>query len=446
MPRSRPCLAFATTLMVLAAVPAVRAQQETWVDPSLGSDANPGTYGLPMRTLSYAASLAGPNHRIHLLPGLYGPLVNGETLPITLGSGVQQDNLVIRGIGNVVFDLGGSAAAMFRLASGANGCRITNLTITNSDQTGWWTRVINSGTGVNSANSAHNVEIDRCRFVNINRGIVLWTGDNTQGWRIHDNLFWNCTNDAILEYSGNNEISNNTFHTGTWKAYISDSATSICHNNLIVGCQIAFENNNAANNRARYQNNWLWQCPTSIVGPGLTGGLPASNTIGRDPMLTNPASGDFRPLPASPLLDAGTPQIFARADLDGVSRIVDSDRNGSLLPDIGAYESTPVNLTAGPAGPPGVLQLAVTSTVPNMLNVLVVSFDDGLVSVPGQPPILLDQTTLIPAYLFSIAPHTWYLNLTGVPPFAPGSRLVMQAFGFEPGVSLLASNQVWLQL
>ena len=34
-----------------------------------------------------------------------------------------------------------------RGVNGADGCRITNLTITNSDRTNWWTRAINSGTG-----------------------------------------------------------------------------------------------------------------------------------------------------------------------------------------------------------------------------------------------------------------------------------------------------------
>ena len=209
------------------------AQQVWWVDPVLGNNGNPGTFTAPLQTIGAAVNVAGPGDQVHLLSGTYGPLFNGEVLPISLGL-VPQAGLVLRGIGNVVFDLGSSTQSAFRLINGANNCRITNLTITNSDRANWWTRAINSGTGVGSANAATNVEIDRCRFVHINRGLVLWVQDNVQGWRVHDNLFDDCANDAILEYSGNNEVYNNTFVTGAYKAYISDSATTLCYNNLIV--------------------------------------------------------------------------------------------------------------------------------------------------------------------------------------------------------------------
>jgi hypothetical protein len=430
-------LAFVTCL--------AHAQQELWVDPVLGSNANPGTFAQPLQTLTQAVSLAGPNTAIELLPGRYGPLVNGETLPLTLG-GAQQ-NLVIRGIGTVVIDLGGSVNPLFRLVTGADGARITNLTITNSDQVQWWTRAVNSGSGVNSGNAAANVEFDRCRFVNINRGFVLWTSDNVQGWRIHDNLFVNCTNDAILEYSGNNEIYNNTFVTGTWKAYISDSPTSHCYNNLIVGYNIAFESNNAANNVARYQSNWIWQTTTVAQGQGMAAGLPPGNVVGQDPLLVNPGAGDYHPTAGSPLVDAGTPAIFARADLDGVSRIVDSDHNGSLLPDVGCYESTPVHLGATWDPVARLLFVNANSSVPGAFGFVLFCFDDGLVQVPGQGPILIDQATFIPAWLTSPLPGNWVLNLNGSPPFAPGQRLVMQAIAIVPGATALCgSNQVWTQL
>lgn len=424
------------------------AQQELWVEPANGSDANSGVYHQPLRTLAYAVSLAGPNAKIHLLPGLYGPSVNGETLPISLGSHAQQ-NLLIRGIGNVTIDLGGSAQPLFRVINGADGARITNLTIQNSDQLGWWTRAINSGSGVNAGDAARNVEIDRCRFVNLNRGVVLWTGDNVQGWRIHDNLFWNLTNDAILEYSGSNEIYNNTFHGGTWKAYISDSATSLCYNNLVVACNIAFENNNAANNPLRYQHNWTHLCTTNTQGNGFAGGLPASNTWNRDPLLRAPANGDFHPLPTSPLLDAGHPGIFARADLDANARVVDSDGNGSLRPDIGCYESTPLTLAVTWDPLNALLIVSSSCTVAGTFGFVLFSFDDGLVQVPGQGPILIDQGTFIPAWLSATLPHTWGLNLANAPPFASGTRLVMHALGLLPaygGSALVGGNQVWVQL
>lgn len=434
----RPLFLFALATPCLA--------QEIWVDPVAGSDSNPGTFTLPMQTLTNAVTVAGPSTRILLLPGTYSTATNGESLPISPGL-VPQQNLLIRGFDGAIFDLGGSNLPLFRMVNGADGARITNLTITNADQTGWWTRVVNSGTGVNSNDAARNVEFDRCRLINVNRGFVLWTNDNVQGWRIHDNLFVNCTNDAILEYTGDNEIYNNTFVTGTWKAYISDSATSRCYNNLIVGYNIAFENNNAASNIARYQNNWVWQTTTTMQGAGLLGGLPASNRIGIDPQLVNPAGGDYRPRATSPLLDAGTAAIFARADQDNVARIVDSDLNGSQLPDIGAYERAPIAHTTTYDPLALLFWIHVTGTVPNSFAFVLFSFDDGLIRVPGLGPILLDPVTTIPAWLTGGIPNTWVLPLSTVPPFLPGTRLVTQVLAAVPGAStLVCGNQQWTQL
>src|SRR5688500_5002210 len=104
--------------------PSLLAAQTTWwVDPVLGNNGNPGTYTQPLLTLSAAVPLAGPGDQIHLLPGTYGPLANGETLPISLGS-LPQQGLVIRGIGDVTFDLGLSGSTLFRVINGADNARI----------------------------------------------------------------------------------------------------------------------------------------------------------------------------------------------------------------------------------------------------------------------------------------------------------------------------------
>lgn len=439
MPRSL------SPLLLVALAATASAQTEIWVDPVLGNDANPGTFALPLLRLTQAVQNAGPGDRIHLLPGLYGA-ANGESLPIALGV-IPQQNLVVRGIGGAVFDLGQSTLPLFRLINGADGCRITNLTITNSDRSNWWTRVINSGSGVDAGDAANNVEIDRCRFVNVNRGFVLWTVDNVQGWRIHDNLFHDCTNDAILEYTGNNEVYNNTFVTGTWKAYISDSATSRFYNNVIANYNIAFECNNTANAITRYQNNWIWQTGVLKQGAGLLGALPSSNVVGIDPQFVDPVNGDFHLQSGSPLIDAGTAAIFARGDLDNVSRIVDSDLDGSLLPDIGAFESSPLQLSVTLDPLTQIMTVTPGSPLPNVFTFTLFSFDEGLVSIPGLPPILLDQGTFIPTILGAPLPTSWVLPLLAVPPFPPGTRLVIQTLGVVPQLNtFLPSNQVWTQV
>jgi hypothetical protein len=423
---------------------AVTAQQVLWVDPVLGSNGNPGSYAQPVQTIGAAVALAGAGDQVHLLPGTYGPNANGEALPISLGL-LPQPGLVVRGIGTVVIDLAGSTQSLFRVVTGANGCRLTNLTITNSDRLNWWTRVVNSGSGIDTGTAATNVEIDRCRFVGINRGIVLWTADNVQGWRIHDNLFDDCTNDAILEYSGNNDIYNNTFVTGTYKAYISDSTVSRCYNNLVVNYAIAFECNAAASPPSRFQDNWLWQCAINTQGAGLAAGLPASNVLGVDPQLTSIAGGDYHPLASSPLLENGNTAIFARADLDGVVRTVDSDVNGSVLPDIGCYEATPIDLQVGWVTGTPLLSLAMTSTQAPAFGVVLFAFDDGIIPLPGEGPILLDPFTASSFYLAGLLPQQWYLDFSTVT-VQPGTRLVMHAVALVASTPrIVGGNQVWLQ-
>jgi Protein of unknown function (DUF1565) len=436
------------TALVLAALAATAtAQTEYWVDPTAGNNANAGTRNAPLSTFSYAASLAASNDTIFLLPGLYSAATNGEVFPIAFGT-VPQNNLLIRGLGSVVLDLGGllGGQACLKFAGGATGARLTNVTITNSDHSQWYTRAIESGTGANSGNAAMNVEIDRCRFVNINRGLILWVPDNVQGWRIHDNLFWNLTNDAILEFTStsNNAIYNNTFHTNTFKAYVSDSTSSQCYNNLVVNCAIGFEASAVANNVARFQNNWLYNCPIVTQGSGF-GTLPATNVVGIDPRLVNPTAGDFHLQASSPCIDAGNALIQARADLDGNSRIVDSDQNGSLLPEIGCYETTPMVLTGSFDPLTTLLRVGYTSGATSRAAFVLFSFDDGLVQVPGQGPILVSQARYF-GYLFATGPNNWIIPLGSVPPFAPGTRIVMHVLGLGTTPALIGGNQVWITL
>jgi hypothetical protein len=438
--RSSFVFAAASSLAGVAA-----AQQVRWVDPVLGNDGNAGSYTAPLRTIGAAVASSGPGDEVRLLAGTYGPNANGEALPITLGT-VPQQGLVLRGIGTVVLDLASSQQSAFRLVNGADGCRITNLTITNSDRTNWWTRAINSGTGVNTGNAAANVEIDRCRFTSLNRGLVLWTSDNVQGWRVHDNLFFDCANDAILEYAGDNDVYNNTFVQGTWKAYISDSTTSRCWNNLVVNYAIAFENNAASNNPARYQDNWIWQCGVVAQGAGLAAGLPASNVASIDPQLTNLAGGDYHPLPTSPLRDNGNVATVARADLDGVARAVDSDLNGSVVADIGCFEASPIRTQASWLVPQQVLQIDQTSAVAGSIGVVLFAFGDGVIPIPGEGPILLDPLTTQGFYLAGVLPQTWFLSFTGVA-IPPGLPLVMHGVALVPGTPrIVGGNQVWFQL
>lgn len=430
---------------------ALCAQQEIWVEPAIGSDGNPGSYTQPLRTFAAALAAAGPAAKIFLRAGTYSTATNGEMFPITIGA-VPQAGIVVRGVGEAVFDLAATGSTVFRVAQGASGARITNLTIQNTLQTdpagnNWWVRVFNSGTGINSADAAMGVEIDRCRFLHINRAFVLWTADNVTGWLVHDNLFVDCANDAILEYTGSNDFYNNTFHTGGYKAYISDSATSRCHNNLIVGYAIAFENNNPGSPPiSRYQANWMYQCNIVQQGVGISATLPATNVIGVDPRLVNPTMGDYHLQATSPAIDAGVLGTFARADLDANSRIVDGDNDGVLETDVGCYEVTPFQMSAMWDSVAQLQWVDAQSSVPGSIGIVAFSLDDGLIQLPGQGPILIDLATFIPVLWVSGMPGQLVFAINPPPP--PGTRLVMQVLGLIPGQvgsAFLGGNQFWQQ-
>ena len=66
------------------------------------------------------------------------------------------------------------------------------------------------------------------------------------------------------------------------------------------------------------------------------------NRIGQPPQFSNPLIGDYRPIPGSSCIDAGTNRAWmaGAADPDGLPRIV----NGAV--DIGAYESPSPAITS----------------------------------------------------------------------------------------------------
>ncbi|HRF41071.1 MAG TPA: choice-of-anchor Q domain-containing protein, partial [Saprospiraceae bacterium] len=94
-------------------------------------------------------------------------------------------------------------------------------------------------------------------------------------------------------------------------------------------------------NNSPYYNLNMYRLDNCLVSAAECPDLPGSEQAcgegmlyGLDPMFADSAGGDFRPLPCSPLLDAGNNLLLPTSDTDlaGLPRIL-----GSTV-DIGAYE------------------------------------------------------------------------------------------------------------
>jgi hypothetical protein len=106
--------------------------------------------------------------------------------------------------------------------------------------------------------------------------------------------------------------------------------------------------------------------------------------ISADPMFVDPGNGDYRLLRGSPCIDAGSNVSgLPETDFDGTPRIVDGDRDGVALVDMGAFECS------------GVIEVAIDikpGSWPNAINL----GSQGLIPVAILSSDTFDATTVRP--------------------------------------------------
>ena len=101
---------------------------------------------------------------------------------------------------------------------------------------------------------------------------------------------------------------------------------------------------------------------TTITFSNVEGGWTGSggNNIDVDPLFVDAPDGNLRLLPNSPCIDAGDNGSVLESvttDLDGKPRVIDGNLDGTVIVDMGAYESQPLTLDIDPGACPNVLNI-----------------------------------------------------------------------------------------
>jgi parallel beta-helix repeat protein len=88
-----------------------------------------------------------------------------------------------------------------------------------------------------------------------------------------------------------------------------------------------------------FQSNNVFAASGSAYSSSCNNQTGLNGNISADPLFRDPGTADYRLLPGSPSIDAGTSNQAPQTDLDGVSRPVDGDGDGVPAFDMGVYEA-----------------------------------------------------------------------------------------------------------
>lgn len=143
--------------------------------------------------------------------------------------------------------------------------------------------------------------------------------------RVVDCIVSDIRTDGILVDGGYPMVGNNLVRNSTNAIRISSGGAAV-GNNIVTDCSRGVYRQSGVTGTVL--NNLAWQCSTPGITNGVDGNLVA------DPQFTDPANGNYRPLPSSPCIDAGNSDFVRPEDTDILGWV----RAAGACVDIGPYE------------------------------------------------------------------------------------------------------------
>jgi hypothetical protein len=177
-------------------------------------------------------------------------------------------------------------------------------------------------------------------------GIYLRNGDGSQ--RLVQNLVygnrapegggieWVGTSPEVLQ----NTVVGNDASVGSGLLAAGGSAPTLLANNVVVAPP-GRDAVHCAGGSLIARSNLVFASEGRLPwGPACSDPTGSAGNLSADPAFVDPETGDFRPGPGSPVIDAGSAESpwLAPRDISGRRRVIDGDGDGTAIVDIGAFE------------------------------------------------------------------------------------------------------------